>query len=237
MLRATREIKKEKVTSAKKKQEGGSGERLFPRQAMNNTIHIAGSMPRIGTTTLALQMVRFCTKYGYKACYVEMSRQDYLWGVSNIYEGAVTNRNKGCTDYAGLSLYAGERLDALMDDQESPYDFIICDFGNVTDAGFSPERFAGGDCGIIVCGNKPNEIFKAEDALRNPMLSDAAVVLNFTEPVDYDAILEMMGERGEQTSFMPYVPDPFYNGEDYKIREFFQELMDNVVVIIQGEQE
>ena len=60
---------------------------------MNNTIHIAGSMPRIGTTTLALQMVRFCIKYGYQACYVEMSRQDYLWGVSKIYEGAVLNRS------------------------------------------------------------------------------------------------------------------------------------------------
>ena len=34
---------------------------------------------------------------------------------------------------------------------------------------------------------------------------------------------------------MPYIPDPFYNGEDYKVREFFQELMDNVVMIIRGD--
>lgn len=202
---------------------------------MNNTIHIAGSMPRIGTTTLALQMVRFCTKYGYKACYVEMSRQDYLWGVSKIYEGAVLNRSKGCTDYAGLSLYAGERLDVLLNSQDDPYDFLICDYGNITDAGFRPEQFAGGDCGILVCGNKPNEIFKAEDALRDPMMEDAAVVFNFTDPADYDAIREMMGNRGGETSFMPYIPDPFYNGEDYKVREFFQELMDNVVMIIRGD--
>ena len=67
------------------------------------------------------------------------------------------------------------------------------------------------------------------------MMEDAAVVFNFTDPADYDAIREMMGNRGGETSFMPYIPDPFYNGEDYKVREFFQELMDNVVMIIRGD--
>ena len=51
---------------------------------MEGIINIAGVIPRMGTTTMSLQLVRFLQENGYDACYVEMSRQDYIWGATNI---------------------------------------------------------------------------------------------------------------------------------------------------------
>lgn len=193
------------------------------------TVHIAGVLPRIGTTTLALQLVRFVQDCGYTACYVEMSRQEYIWGVTNIYEGVTKERQTGKTAYAGISMYSSDRLRALLDGKLGDYDYIIADFGSIKDPSYDISVFGGGDCGILVCGNKPNEIFASEDALAESMYADCITVFNFTDPADRPAIREMMAGRGDTTEFLPYIPDPFHAGKELEIQDFFQRLMDTVV--------
>ena len=201
---------------------------------MEGVIHIAGVMPRIGATTLALQMVRFLRETGgYEACYVELSRQNYIWGCSQIYGDLIKDRATGKTVCMGIPMYPGERLETLMKGKTA-YDFIVCDFGNVSDKVFDKQRFAGGDCSILVCGNKPNEVFRTEDAIAEPAYEDALTVFNFTDPSDQDEIRGMMAGRGATTVFMPYIPDPFYTGKEYAKEDFFQSLMDLVMGEIQG---
>lgn len=201
---------------------------------MEGIIHIAGAMPRIGTTTLALQMARFLRETGgYDACYVEACRQNYIWACSQAYEGVATDRATGRTDCLGIEMYPGERLGALREGRP-PYDFIICDFGSVRDQQFEKQRFAGGDCSILVCGNKPNEEFAASDALADPAFGDALTVFNFTDPADYDEIRLNMSGRAATTEFMPYIPDPFHEGKEYAKEDFFQRLMDLVMAAIHG---
>ena len=52
---------------------------------MDGIIHIGGTMPRIGTTTVGIQLVLFLQSMGYDAAYVEMNKQDYIWGCENLY--------------------------------------------------------------------------------------------------------------------------------------------------------
>ena len=70
---------------------------------MEGIIHIAGAMPRIGTTTAAIQLVAFLKRYGYNAAYVEANRQDYLWSCRSMYEDC-RKRNPGNWKYAALRL-------------------------------------------------------------------------------------------------------------------------------------
>ena len=201
---------------------------------MEGIIHIAGVMPRIGATTLALQMVRFLRETGgYDACYVEMSRQNYIWGATQIYSGTLTDRTTGKTTCLGIPVFSGERMEALREGKAA-YDFIIGDFGNLSDTAFNKRQFIEGDCKILVCGNKPNEVFRTEDAINDAMLEDALTVFNFTDPSDQDEIWSMMGKRGTTTDFMPYIPDPFHTGKEYAKEDFFQRIMDMVMGIIQS---
>lgn len=200
---------------------------------MEGIIHIAGVIPRMGTTTLALQLVRFLQESGYDACYVEMSRQNYIWGASNIYKGAAMERATGRTICLGIHMFGSDRVGSLRVGNP-PYDYVVCDFGNLSDTAFDKQQFAGGDCGILLCGNKPNEIFQTEDALADPMFSEALTIFNFTDPSDQAEIRSMMMDRGETTDFMPYIPDPFHTGKEYAKEDFFQRLMDMVMHVIQS---
>ncbi len=201
---------------------------------MEGIIHIAGVMPRIGATTLALQLVRFLRDAGgYDAAYAEMSRQNYIWGAAQIYSGVSVDRATGRTDCLGIPMFPGERMEALREGRPA-YDFVICDFGNLSDPAFNRSQFIGGDCGVLVCGNKPNEVFRTEDAIADTMLEDALMVFNFTDPSDHGEIRAMMAGRGATTDFMPYIPDPFHSGKEYAKEDFFQRLMDTVMGVIQG---
>ena len=200
---------------------------------MEGIIHIAGVIPRMGTTTLALQLVRFLQESGYDACYVEMSRQNYIWGASNIYKGAAMERATGRTTCLGIHMFGSDRVGSLRVGNP-PYDYVVCDFGNLSDTAFDKQQFAGSDCGILLCGNKPNEIFQTEDALADPMFSEALTIFNFTDPSDQAEIRSMMMDRGETTDFMPYIPDPFHTGKEYAKEDFFQRLMDMVIHVIQS---
>lgn len=200
---------------------------------MEGIINIAGVMPRIGTTTLSLQLVRFLQDSGYDACYVEMSRQNYIWGVMNVYSEVSADKAAGKTTCMGIPMFPAGRMEALREGKQA-YDFIVCDFGNLSDTAFNKQQFIGGDCGILVCGNKPNEVFQTEDAIADPMFEDVLTVFNFTDPFDQEEIRTMMMGRGGTTDFIPYIPDPFHTGKEYAKEDFFQRLMDLVMSVIQA---
>lgn len=199
---------------------------------MEGIINIAGALPRMGTTTLALQLVRFLQDNGYDTCYVEMSRQNYIWGAMNVYSEVSMDKTIGKTNCMGISMFPGDRIEALREGR-STYDYVVCDFGNLSDTTFNKQQFIGGDCAILVCGNKPNELFRTEDAIRDPVFEDALTVFNFTDPSDQAEIRAMMMDRGEMTGFLPYIPDPFHAGKEYAKGDFFQRLMDMVVRAMQ----
>ena len=199
---------------------------------MEGIINIAGAIPRMGTTTLALQLVRFLQDSGYDACYVEMSRQNYIWGAMNVYSEVSADKATGKTTCMGIHMFPSDRIEALREGKPA-YDYIVCDFGNLSDTAFNKQQFIGGDCAVLVCGNKPNELFRTEDAIRDPMFEDALTVFNFTDPSDQAEIRGMMMGRGVMTDFMPYIPDPFHAGKEYAKGDFFQRLMDMAVRAIE----
>ena len=59
---------------------------------MEGIIHIAGAMPRIGTTTAAIQLVAFLKRYGYNAAFVteQFFAGKYFIGFHATYQNRST---------------------------------------------------------------------------------------------------------------------------------------------------
>lgn len=207
---------------------------------MEGIIHVAGAMPRIGTTTVAIQLILFLNRLGYKAAYVEMNAQDYIWGITAVYSGCVKDKLPGKITHGGVEFYAKERLPELISGGTN-YDYIICDYGNLSSKTFDIQEFADCSAMIIVTGVKPNEVFLTNMALENQMLSDAVYIFSFISKADQADILDMMQEKAAVTAFMPYAPDPFVEtqiplGDDttYANDECFNPVMCSVSEIING---
>lgn len=194
---------------------------------MEGVIHIAGVMPRIGTTTLALQLVQYLKRTGYEAAYVEANTQDYIWGVTSLYQDCLTDKSSGKTTYSGIDFYPADKLSVLTAGGAG-YDYLICDYGNVMVQGFQKEDFQTCGAMILVGGVKPNEIFFMDDALRNECFQDAIYAFNFIREQDQKDILDMMGARASKTVFVPpSLPDPFIPVDEND--DLFYEIMTLVV--------
>lgn len=200
---------------------------------MDGIIHIGGTMPRIGTTTVAIQLVLFLKIMGYEAAYVEMNPQDYIWGCENLYADCKRDKLSGKVTIHKVDMYSGDWMPELISGG-THYDYILCDYGNIYRKDFERSQFV--DCGamVIVSGVKPNEIFGAERALRDVILKKAVYVFSFVPKEDEDEIRAMMQDKARETAFMPYAPEPF-DGKGFqkeKGMECYMNIMNCVVRIL-----
>jgi hypothetical protein len=168
------------------------------------TIAIAGCVNRIGTTTQALQAVQVLKAVGYKAAYLEANRNQYLEQMVKTYSNV--EESKQFIINSGIVLYKRNYSQAAKDEK---YDFIVKDYGNVDTVNFEEASFAGQKTKIVVCGSKPNEIFKTQAVLANPIYDDAYLIFSFVPEEERVSVQSMMSEDANKTFFADTILDPF----------------------------
>lgn len=102
------------------------------------TIGIAGTIPRIGTTTTSLQLVKYIESRGYNAAYVEINTLKYIEQCEKLYADVKRDNNKSYLKYNGIRMYVSSNMGEVMSDD---YNYIICDYGAVVDPSFNKVSF------------------------------------------------------------------------------------------------
>ena len=169
------------------------------------TIGLAGTISRIGTTTQALQFVRFLSEVKSFACYIEMNDHSYVEKALELYSGAVKQKS-GAISFMDMDLYTKE---TAMAAQKKTYDYLVKDYGSLTDSSFQRVSFREQNIKILVCGSKPNEIFTLEERLKDRAFDDAFFIFSLSPEEDKESVLEMMEERQKRTFFASIQTDPF----------------------------
>ena len=169
------------------------------------TIGLAGTISRIGTTTQALQFVRFLSEVKSFACYIEMNDHSYVEKALELYSGAVKQKS-GAISFMDMDLYTKE---TAMAAQKKTYDYLVKDYGSLTDSSFQRVSFLEQNIKILVCGSKPNEIFTLEERLKDRAFDDAFFIFSLSPEEDKESVLEMMEERQKRTFFASIQTDPF----------------------------
>ena len=192
---------------------------------MEGIINFAGVMPRIGTTTQALQLTAFLRRTGYKTAYVEMNSQDYIWGTTMLYQNCQCDESKGRVTLNGLELYAMEQFEKLKED-EAGYDYLVCDYGTIRSPKFNRREFQKGVM-VLSAGYKPNEIFLTKLALQEHYLKEAIYSFNFVRREEEPDIRCML--KTTTIVFAPYMPDPFCSPGPAGSDLYFFQVMDGVI--------
>lgn len=169
------------------------------------TIGLAGTIPRIGTTTQALQFVRFLSQIGSFPCYIEMNDHCYIEKALELYSGAI-RQSSGVISFMDMDLYTRENA---VTAQKKNYDFLIKDYGSLTDTAFQRVSFLEQDITILIAGSKPNEIFTLEERLKDRAFDDSFFIFSLTPEEDRSSVLEMMEGRKSRTFFSSLQTDPF----------------------------
>lgn len=183
------------------------------------SIGIAGSQSRIGTTTQVLQMIMCLQKLDYAAAYIEMGNQGYLNDIQDVFPDEVeVSKKNGSLIFQNIELYnSGQIITA----NKQGYDYIVKDYGAVTDSDFQKFSFLDQDIKIIVGGIKANEIVATEDVLADPYYEGVTYIFSFVPSHEFQNVKMSMRKHKVKTYFAPFAPDPFI----YKDNEIYEYIL------------
>lgn len=167
------------------------------------TIGVAGTQYRIGTTTQALQLVRYCMSKGYNAAYIEINDTNFIEKCCELY--ADVEISNDCVIYNDLHMYRYDKITEVLKN----YDILVCDYGAITSPSFNKISFATQQMKFLVAGTKPGEITAVQNTLQSPAYNEAAYIFSFVPESDQKDILEMMCEKKDSVIFAATCFDPF----------------------------
>lgn len=102
-------------------------------------IGVAGCIKRMGTTTQALQIVKYLQFIGRKAAYFQMNASNFVEAVKDAYEQVTVDEDIGLVSYANTDMYY--RTDKLQEVLNLDYDYLIFDYGVAGENGFNKISF------------------------------------------------------------------------------------------------
>lgn len=207
ILNGTSTLDNINVIDSREKEEEYLNEKYnLPSDTLELTIQkriaIVGSMPRIGTTTLAMQLVKFLQSQSKRVCYVECNSNGYVDSLAFSYGQEVVDDK---FNVSNITLYKG--MQSLSQKDYDKYDYVIKDYGNYKNVNLND--IASNDVIISIMGLKPNEIkynLPIYKALNN---LNAIYFYNFVEKSKKSVILENQKSISNRTFFLDYAPNSF----------------------------
>ena len=170
------------------------------------TIAIAGACNRIGTTTNAMQFIRYIQLSGKKACYIQMNSSDYIQSLKTWFD-IEEEEEIGRVTFQGIDHYY--KLDKIREIMQRNYDFYVYDYGVYFDTDFNRVSFQEKDKQIFVVGSDQSEMQYTYNIIQSAFYDTVNYIFNFTSDADRKEVLEMMEEKAEKTYFSTYVPDKY----------------------------
>lgn len=187
------------------------------------TISVGGAYPRMGTTTLAVQLVKYLLYCGKKACYIEMNSSGFVQMLQEVYELEELVQDKGKVRYGSVDMYY--RQDLIPEILHMDYEYFVYDYGAFKSPDFNKISFLEKDIKLMTVGSNPGELQSATELIGNIFYQDIKYVFNFTSSADQADLLEMMGDKAGDTFFLDYCPDMFH----YVPADFYTKIFPSVV--------
>lgn len=177
-------------------------------------IAIGGCCERIGTTTQALQLVKYLQFMGHRACYIQYNPREYdfVGKTKEILDLEDVDKDIGRVTFANVDMYAAP--EHIAEIKSMGYEYLIYDFGH----DFSVTEWLEKDIRILVCGSSPYELdccseflLKGSQSYTSHIISNNKVhyIFSFVPEEDMDDIKELMESEGDHTYFSAYTPDAF----------------------------
>lgn len=172
-------------------------------------IAVIGAMRRIGTTTVALQLVKYLNdQEEHAAAYLQYNNSDFITDLKEICCADVDPAKPDKITFANTDIFSDPRkVNGII---SSGYQYIVYDYGDIKS--ISQSSAFEKDIIILVGGAEPDEIRAMTAAMEVFNQKNVFYFFNFTPLSDREELLDMMEGYRNKTFFLDYIPDKFcYN--------------------------
>lgn len=173
----------------------------------SKSIAIAGACNRIGTTTVAMQFVKWLQFLGKKVCYIHMNNTDYINGLQTWYEVEHEDKELGCVTYQGVDHFY--KMEKIKDIMQKGYEYLVYDYGCYFSTDFNRVSFLEKDTQVFVVGIDQSEMQHTRNIIDSAFYDSVNYIFNFTAETDRNVICEMMDDKADKTFFIEYVPEKY----------------------------
>lgn len=180
------------------------------------SIGIVGAIARMGTTTQAIQFIKYFIFTGHSAAYVQMNNHHWVEDLAEAYVEAEHDQEMGCVSYQGVDMYY--RLDKLREVKKE-YEYLIYDYGVNSEHDFNKVSFLEKDVQIFVVGSMPGEFDKTYEVIKSSFYQTVYYIFNFVAKTEQKDLMELMEGKEEYTYFAGEARDPFSYAGDTEIYE------------------
>ena len=180
-----------------------------PESSTARTIAIAGGIKRIGTTTQALQFVKYLMYKGYRACYIQMNSHKWVEELKEAYMDVIVEEEIGKVVYKDVDMFYNQ--DKIKEILKLGYDFYVNDYGVYSEWDFNKVSFLEKEIQVFVVGTKPGEFLKTYELIENNFYNNVYYIFSFIPDTDaeHEDTLELMQGREHMTFFAPECREPF----------------------------
>ena len=172
-------------------------------------IAVIGAMRRIGTTTVALLLVKYLNdQEEHAAAYLQYNNSDFITDLKEICCADVDTGKPDKITFANTDIFSDPRkVNGII---SSGYQYIVYDYGDIKS--ISQSSAFEKDIIILVGGAEPDEIRAMTAAMEVFNQKNVFYFFNFTPLSDREELLDMMEGYRNKTFFLDYIPDKFcYN--------------------------
>lgn len=172
-------------------------------------IAVIGAMRRIGTTTVALQLVKYLNdQEEHAAAYLQYNNSDFITDLKEICCADVDPAKPDKITFANTDIFSDPRkVNGII---SSGYQYIVYDYGDIKS--ISQSSAFEKDIIILVGGAEPDEIRAMTAAMEVFNQKNVFYFFNFAPLSDREELLDMMEGYRNKTFFLDYIPDKFcYN--------------------------
>lgn len=174
-------------------------------------IGIAGACQRIGTTTHAIQIVKYLILKGYKACYIHINNTQYIENMKEWFN-VETDLDLGKITYQSIDHFYN--IEKISDIKQLGYDYYIYDYGVYFNPDFNKVSFLEKDIRLFVVGSEPTELPKTYDIIQNAFYDNAKYMFNYASPNEEKEIKVLMDEKADDTYiYSIFTPDKYVLGD------------------------
>lgn len=170
-------------------------------------IGVAGACNRIGTTTHAMQIIRYLQLKGYKACYIQMNSTKYVSNMLEWFNVESQDEEIGRITYSGIDHFYN--VNKIQDVLRLGYDYYVYDYGVNCDVNFNRVSFMEKDIKIFVVGADPTEIPYTYEIVKSAFYDDVKYIFNFAAKTDADDLKELMGDKYGSSFIAEFIPDKY----------------------------
>lgn len=186
------------------------------------SVAVTGVMHRTGTTTQAVQLVKYLLSKGYNACYIEANQSGYVRRLSEWYseEECKTEERVGSRGEKQIFKITVNHLDMFCSDflpeiLTMNYDYFVYDYGVYTEQAFNKISFSEKSIKIVTCGAEPDELENTKNIMENVFYDNVNYIFSFVPETDREEVKTLMEEKAGNTFFAPYTPDRFlFSGDE-----------------------